>query len=72
MVTTEKHYKAFKWCVDNNIKIYPKPKGDKYILIYSINGNAKSSGKLHEKKNYMEAIWDFYIFLYNKLRNDTD
>jgi len=72
MTTNEKHYKAFKWCCDNNIRIYPKLKKGKYILIYEINGVSKTSGKEYDVKYYMDAIWEFYLFLYNKLNNATN
>jgi len=70
MVNTEQlHYDAFKWCCDNHIKVYPKPRGGQFILVYSIDGVANTSNKLHEKKNYQQAIWDFYLFLYNKFKD---
>jgi|TARA_B110000483_G_scaffold57008_1_gene71323 hypothetical protein len=69
VTTNPKHYEAFKWCDENNIKIYPKPRKNKFILVYSVNGFAKTSGKEYDKDEYMQAIWDFYIFLYDKLKN---
>ena len=70
VITNHKHYEAFSWCCDNNVRIYPKLRGSKFILVYSINGFAKTTNKLHDKKDYQQAIWDFYLFLYNKLKND--
>lgn len=67
--TEEQHYNAFKWCDDNDIRIYPKPRDNKFILVYVIDGVARTSNKLHEKKNYQQAIWDFYLFLYNKYKD---
>lgn len=69
MITNEKHYEAFKWCVENNIRIYPKLRKSNYILIYEINGVAKTSGMEYQKNEYMEAIWDFYLFLFNKFKD---
>ena len=66
--TDQKHYNAFKWCCDNDIRVYPKPRGSQFILVYSINGFAKTTNKLHDAKDYQQAIWDFYLFLYNKLK----
>jgi len=68
--TEKKHYDAFKWCIDNGIRIYPKPKNGKFILIYEINSQAHSTNKLHDPKDYQQRIWDFYVFLYNKLNNE--
>tara|TARA_B110000971_G_C19515912_1_gene279569 strand:- start:169 stop:393 length:225 start_codon:yes stop_codon:yes gene_type:complete len=67
--TNPKHYEAFKWCTENRIKVYPKIKGDKFILVYTIDGVAHSSGKLYDKSEYMQNIWEFYLFLYNKLKD---
>jgi len=68
--TTDEHYKALYWCDKNNIKIYPKVRGKKFILVYCIDGCARTSFKLHDKKDYIQAIWDFYLFLYNKYNDD--
>ena len=70
--TQEEHYKAFKWCDENNIRIYPKPRDGKFILVYTVDGVAHTTNKLHDPKNYQQAIWDFYLFLYNKLNNDPN
>jgi len=70
--TQDEHYKAFKWCDEHDIKIYPKPRGSQFILVYVIDGVAKTSSKLHDPKDYQQAIWDFYLFLYNKFNNDTN
>ncbi len=67
---TEDHYKAFKWATDNNIRIYPKIKGKNFILILERNGKTETSGKEYSKKDYQEVIWEFYLTLYNKLRNE--
>ena len=55
--TNPEHYEAFKWCTENRVKVYPKIKV------------AHSSGKLYDKNEYMQNIWEFYLFLYNKLKN---
>lgn len=73
IVNTEKeHYDAFKWCDNNGIRIYPKPRGAKFILVYVINSQAHTTHKEHDVKDYQQAIWDFYLFLYNKLSNDSN
>lgn len=68
--TQEQHYAAFKWCDENGIRIYPKPRNGKFILVYVIDGQAHTTNKLHDPKDYQQAIWGFYLFLYNKLKND--
>lgn len=67
---TEDHYKAFKWATDNNIRIYPRVKGKNFVLILERNGKTETSGKEYSKKDYQEVIWEFYLTLYNKLRNE--
>ena len=68
--TEEIHYKAFKWCDEKGIRIYPKPRNGRFILVYVINSQAHTTNKEHDPKDYQQAIWDFYVFLYNKLNND--
>jgi len=70
--TQEEHYTAFKWCDEHGIRIYPKIRGSQFILVYVIDSQAHTSNKLYESKDYQQAIWDFYLFLYNKFNNDTN
>jgi hypothetical protein len=67
---TDQHYNAFKWATENNIRIYPKISGNKFILILERNGKTETSGKEYPKKDYQDVIWEFYLTLYNKLRDD--
>ena len=67
---TEKHCQAFKWATDNNIRIYPKVRGKKFILILERDGKTETSGKEYNKKDYQDVIWEFYLTLYNKFRDD--
>lgn len=67
---TEQHYQAFKWATDNNIRIYPKIKGKNFVLILERNGKTETSGKEYSKKDYQDVIWEFYLTLYNKSRNE--
>jgi hypothetical protein len=67
---TEQHYQAFKWATDNNIRIYPKIKGKNFVLILERNGKTETSGKEYSKKEYQDVIWEFYLTLYNKSRNE--
>ena len=67
--TTKEHYKAFDWCTKNNIRIYPKVRDGQYILVYTENGVANTSGKLYTKKELQQNIWDFYLYIYKKYKN---
>lgn len=64
----EEFYKAFSWCTKNNIRVYPKIRPGGYILVYEIDGFAKTSGKIHTKKEYQDSIKEFYIYLYKKFK----
>ena len=63
------HYKAMQWCVNNDIKIYPKPFNGVYYLIYTIEGQGKRGHKTYSKKEMEKSWWDFYLYLYEKLNN---
>lgn len=67
---TEQHYQAFKWATENDIRIYPKIKGKNFVLILERNGKTETSGKEYSKKDYQDVIWEFYLTLYNKSRNE--
>lgn len=67
---TEQHYQAFKWATENDIRIYPKIKGKNFVLILERNGKTETSGKEYSKKEYQDVIWEFYLTLYNKSRNE--
>ncbi len=69
VTTKPEHYKAFDWCTKNRVKVYPKIRGSQFILVYTIDGVANTSGKLYDKNNYMQNIWEFYLFLYNKFKD---
>jgi len=58
-----------QWCVNNDIKIYPKPFNGVYYLIYTIEGQGKRGHKTYSKKEMEKSWWDFYLYLYEKLNN---
>ena len=67
-----KFYEAFSWCTNNDIKIYPQIRGKQFQLVYVIDGVARSTGKLHDKDDLQQRIYEFYIYLYEKLKNATN
>lgn len=69
---TPQHYKAFQWCTNNGIRVFPKLRSAGYILVYEIDGFGHSSGKVHSAAYYQEAIWQFYLYLYKKYRDVRD
>jgi len=65
---TDKHYKAIQWCLKNNIRIYPRPLlSGGYNLIYEKDGYPRTSGKLYDREQLYQAIWDFWLFTYETL-----
>lgn len=65
-ITSPEHYKAMQWCINNNIKIYPKLRDGKYILVKVQDGCAKTSNKTYDYKEVHQAQWDFYLYIYKK------
>lgn len=68
----EDFYKAFSFCEKNRIRVYPKPKGKEFILISSIDGVAKTSGKTYPKSEYQTVLKEFYIYLWKKFRDERN
>lgn len=64
-VPTPEHYEALNWCFDNSIKIYPQLRKGGYRLVCVEDGVARSSGIIHTREKYQEAIWNFYLYIYN-------
>ena len=46
----KEYYEAFKWATENEIRIYPKVKGENFILILEREGKIETSGKEYSKK----------------------
>ena len=67
--TRAEHYEAMSWCLKNNIKVYPKLRGAKYILVHTVDGVAYSSGKEYDVKEYQQVIWEYYLYLFNEFKN---
>ena len=74
--------KAFSWCEDNKIRIYPKPRGAGYVLYleegHFINkngklqrGKVKTSGKIYTNKEMHQAVVDFYVYIWKKYSNGS-
>jgi hypothetical protein len=80
---TDEHYKAFGWCIKNNIKVYMVPiKGKKSVYIEcDIEGQIIRSPNVYEyqnahkdfpKKDASSKIWDLYLHLYKKFKDDKN
>lgn len=61
-----KSLKAFKWCVERNIRIYPIPSATQYQIVID-NGVSKIvSPKLYDKTEWSDKIWELYRHFYNE------
>jgi len=63
------HYKAMQWCINNDIKIYPKPFNGVYYFIYVIDGQGHRGRKTYAKDELTMNQWDFYLYLYKKYKD---
>lgn len=63
---SKQHYTAKRWCINNDIKVFPKPLNGKYYLVYVINGLGKRGRKTYTKEEMENNWWEFYLYLYTK------
>ena len=66
---TPEHYKAQTWCINNEIKVYPKPFKGQYYFVYVIDGVGKNGRKMYNKEEMEKTWWDFYLYLYRKYKD---
>jgi len=64
--TTPDHYKSMSWCIQNDIKVYPKKTKEGFKLICVRNGQAFQSGISYNDIEIHQKIWDFYAYLHKK------
>ena len=63
---------AARWCLERGYKIYPEPlpgcvgKCVKFNLVVEYKGVKKKGKKVYTDKEWSDAIWSIYKFLYNK------
>jgi virulence-associated protein VapD len=58
--------KAFKWCVERNIRIYPIPSATQYQIVIDNGVSKVISPKLYDKNEWSDKIWELYRHFYNK------
>jgi hypothetical protein len=58
--------KAFSWCVERNIRIYPIPYATQYQIIIDNGANKTISPKLYDKYELPDKIWELYRHIYNE------
>lgn len=63
---------AARWCLENGYKIYPEPlpgcvgRCVKFNLVVDYKGVKKKGTKVYNDKEWSNAIWNIYKFLYDK------
>ena len=57
--------KAFKWCVERNIRIYPIPSATQYQIVIDNGASKIVSPKLYDKDEWSDKIWELYRHFYN-------
>ena len=63
---------AARWCLENGYKIYPVPlpgctgRCVKFNLEVDFKGVKKKGTKVYNDKEWSDAIWNIYKFLYDK------
>lgn len=68
-VYTPKEDLAYKWCINNNVKIYPKPKSQtEWYLIVNVNGVEKQSPEAYKKNEIWKNLFKFYTYYYDKYK----
>lgn len=58
--------KAFKWCVERNIRIYPIPSATQYQIVIDNGVNKVISPKMYDKNEWSDKIWELYRHFYNE------
>ncbi len=69
-VFTEQEYEAYKWCIDNDIKIAPFAASDVAWYIDIVNkGVQHRSPETYSWKELYKNIFKFYLYYYEKYSN---
>ena len=64
-------FKAFYWCIHNNIKIYPRPiaRGPKpgaWYIVVNINNKEHQSPDYYSMGDLDDKMTEYYIYYYEK------
>ena len=57
--------KAFSWCMERNIRIYPIPSANQFKIVIDNGASKIVSPKLYDKDEWSEKIWELYRHFYN-------
>ena len=57
--------KAFSWCLERNIRIYPIPSANQFKIVIDNGASKIVSPKLYDKDEWSDKIWELYRHFYN-------
>jgi len=57
--------KAFSWCLERNIRIYPIPSASQFKIVIDNGASKIVSPKLYDKDEWSDKIWELYRHFYN-------
>lgn len=57
--------KAFSWCMERNIRIYPIPSANQFKIVIDNGASKIVSPKLYDKDEWSDKIWELYRHFYN-------
>jgi len=71
------NYEAMLWCFDRGYKIYPVPAEKcngvckKFYLMVEFAGKKNKGKKIYSDKEWSDAVWGVYEYLYNNNANKS-
>ena len=57
--------KAFSWCLERNIRIYPIPSANQFKIVIDNGASKIVSPKLYDKDEWSDKVWELYRHFYN-------
>ena len=68
-IPTEKDFEAYKWCIENDIKISPTAKAEGSWWIDIVNQGVKNrSPQTFVKGVIWEKVYEYYNYYYDKYK----
>ena len=67
---SKEEYEAMRWCINNNIKIYPIPESSiRWFVEIDINGKKNKSPESFAKTIIWQKIYEYHKYYYKKYEN---
>mgnify|MGYP001569291674 CR=1 len=68
--TSEKEFEAYRWCIKNNIIIWPETKlGIEWKIEIKINNKVHKSPEAYKAVEVWRKMYEYYLYYYNKYEN---